>query len=295
MQKEPLGCYWKRKTELNSPNTDRLLKYSDRIRGDVQRAIQCGQQQIVAFSCLSTKSSQRELYKEIFTGARDPLLWFELPTNTANTANTAKGGKDSKESCKDSKESFGNSSKSPREEKSPRKSPRTQWDDDDNEGIKGYRLDERFLPLLRWIKEEGLDFALDVDNLNLVVYWNFHTARTTKASEALSHVFIQSMAVPMQKDPEGIARIRARIRSAMDAGQTRSLLCLLYKNQDYMQKRHDTIIDTRYCCTPDHDWILQKRIHFLVDLVEEDEKLNWDLEFDKDVEQDEHAFMYAYW
>lgn len=222
-QQESLGSYWERRTKIGSANRDRLLLYSDRIRGDVQRAIQCGQQQIVAFT-LSTKSGERELYQDVFTGAKDPLLWFRTTEE------------------------------------------------------EGYRLDDRFLPLLRWIREEGLDFALDTDQMNLVVYWNLDTARSARERSALIHVFIENMSVPMPHEVKDMARIRARIRTAMDAGQTQSVLCLLYKGQDYTKKTNDTIVDLRYCW--EHKWVIHKRLQFLVDLLVDDEKLQWGLDFD---------------
>lgn len=224
-QQEALGSYWERRTKIGSANMERLLIYSDRIRGDVQRAIQCGQQQIVAFS-LSTNPKHRELYEEIVSGARDPLLWFEF----------------------------------------------------EDEQKSGYRLDDRFLPLLRWIKQEGLDFALDTDQFNLIVYWNLDTARAAKERTALIHTFVESMASPMEHEPKDLAKLRARIRAAMDCGQTQSVLCILYKNQDYVEKTKDTIADLRYCWK--HKWVLQKRVHFLVDLLVDDEKLCWGLDFD---------------
>lgn len=224
-QQEALGSYWERRTKIASPNIEKLLIYSDRIRGDVQRAIQCGQQQIVAFS-LSTNPKRRELYEEIVTGAQDPLLWFEL--------------------------------------------------EDEQKG--GYRLDNRFLSLLRWIKEEGLDFALDTDQLNLIVYWNLGTARAAKERTALIHAFVESMTLPIEYETKDLAKLRARIRAAMDTGQTQSVLCILYKNQDYVEKTKDTIVDLRYCW--EHKWVLQKRVHFLVDLLVDDDKLCWGLDFD---------------
>lgn len=239
---ESLGSYWRRKTSVNT-NSDRLVIYSDRIRADIQKAIQCGQTQVCVFQLHVTI---RELQKELLSGCRTPELWFDVKAIVKTFR------------------------------------PFFNLDDD---SCSGFKLHDRFLPLLLWIRQEGLDYYL-TDQLQLFVHWNSATADSMQTKNTLFHQFMSSTMKPIENtDFDGI---RNRIKLAMDSGQTSSYVCHLYSPKDFKKKEEEGTYDSLFVYK---DWFVCEPSHVLIKTFVVTEKLYWRLD---DVFEDVALFV-VYW
>jgi hypothetical protein len=169
----------------------------------------------------------------------------------------------------------------------------------------GFVLHKRFQPLLLWIRGQGLGFYLSRQKA-LVCYWHPGTASEQNGMEkVLYNHYLQRLT--RECDAQYIEDVRARIKRAMDAGQTMASVQILYAG-GFSRKTPETITEICLIChetkqvltnaTLDRDdlrrqWVVHARYKPLIEALDKD-GLRWSLRFE-DVDKYDWALMVASW
>ncbi len=166
----------------------------------------------------------------------------------------------------------------------------------------GFVLHKRFRPLLAWIHGQGLGFYLTRQKA-LVCYWHPGTGEKEKQEHVLYNHYLQRLT--RECDAQYLEDMRARIKRAMDAGQTMASVQILYAGTGFSQKTPETITEICLIChetkqvltnaTLENDlqWIVSDRNKPLIEALDKD-GLRWSLRF-QDHGQYDWALIVATW
>jgi hypothetical protein len=168
----------------------------------------------------------------------------------------------------------------------------------------GFLLHKRFRPLLSWIRGQGLGFYLTMQKA-LVCYWHPGTGHDDKKQERVlyNHYLLR---LTQECDPKYLEDMRARIKRAMDAGQTMASVQILYASSSgFTRKTSETITEICLIChetmqvltnatLEEHlQWVVSDRYKPLIEALDKD-GLRWSLRF-QDHGQYDWALMVATW
>lgn len=155
--------------------------------------------------------------------------------------------------------------------------------------IAGYRLNPRFLGLLRWLRQSGVGVTLR-SNLTLIAYWHAETGHADCANTLYKVALSQWIA---GDDEDIMAQYRRVIARAMACGQTRTVICIVYQGSGYEQLTHVTSSsgssrsrvcgETRDIITDEilgpQQWYMTSKHESLLRWLTDTEQLQWSLRF----------------
>lgn len=247
----PLAVQWQEKTLLT--DTDNPYVHRERFHREIQRAIRCGQTYIVMF-LLRVRDAE-------LTGVAEATVKHERIDNSEYLYF----------SC----------------DKQLNISP-SMITEHSLIPLAGYKLNGRFLSLLRWLRQNGLCVGLS-RTLCLICYWHPDSAHEGDQN-ALYKVALSKWIAG--DDVDIMAHYRKVIMSAMDAGQTRAVLCIVYDSSGYCcSSKHHTRNDlSTYMCTETRDilsdqvisadeWYMTTKHVAILDWLTQTEQLQWSLRF----------------
>lgn len=156
--------------------------------------------------------------------------------------------------------------------------------------MSGYRLHERFLGVVKWLKCMGLSVHLS-SSLELIARWCPASAVSEHDPNTLYKYYMQLMQYPGEDDIDTWSRIRSGIKRAMECGQRQSDVCCLYRGENgFKEYTPEDIVGAQYVCREHSLIVTGKAQTSLVDRIIEKEKLQWSLRPSED-----WCILYVYW